>query len=195
MNFELQDKFSYVNTIDNQLKDVGLGKALPKKDDKIPLTNFLDCMSFGKIDLFIFDNFAELLFKLYRHKILHTPMFINEKYLTTKANDFEFVNDFISNDSLSYCYRNIFKIITNLNPRCKIVFIPFPVNLKNDKNLNARSGKYFDSVVRLKEANKNLYILPNSPISEVDLQTPNDIYHFTEACYINYARSTLKNII
>jgi len=118
LKFELSKQYSYVNTIDNQLNDVGLGKALPKKEDKLPLINFFDAINFGKIDLFIFDNFAELLFKIYKHREFGTPMFINENYLTNKAVEFQFVNKFIDDDKLYNSYYNVFDFLTRKNPLC-----------------------------------------------------------------------------
>ncbi|WP_058961882.1 hypothetical protein [Type-E symbiont of Plautia stali] len=195
LKFELSDTFSYVNTIDNQLNGVGLGKALPRKEDKLPLINFFDAVNFGKIDLFIFDNFAELLFKVYKHKLLGTPMFINEKYLTSKASEFEFINSFISGECLVDSYDSVFTYLTLKNPKTKIAFIPFPINLKNDINLTKRSHSYHSLISSLKSKHKNLYILPNIEIKESDLANEKDIYHFNDKCYFNYSRSVLKTII
>jgi len=195
LKFELSDAFSYVNTIDNQLNGVGLGKSLPRKEDRLPLINFFDAVNFGKIELFIFDNFAELLFKIYKHKTLGTPMFINEKYLTSKADEFEFVNNFITSECLIESYDSVFTHLTLKNPKAKIAFIPFPINLKNDINLTKRSQDYYSLISNLKRKHKNLYVLPNIEIKISDLVNENDIYHFNDKCYFNYSRSVLKTII
>ena len=195
IGFELSAEYKHVNTVDNQIKGVGLGRALPKKDDPLPLIDILDCIDFGKIDLFIFDNFAELLFKLYRHKQLNTPMFINEHYLTGKAELFEFENSFMNTSDIYDNYASTFKYISNKNPACKIVFIPFPVKLKCDDKLNKRFQEQLTALSELKPQFNNLHILPERNIQLSELLRNGDIYHFNDSCYLNYAKDVFKEII
>ncbi|CNC74030.1 SGNH/GDSL hydrolase family protein [Yersinia intermedia] len=191
----LLDEFNYVNTIDNQLADIGLGRALPKKEDKVPLNNILSCIESGKVDIFIFDNFAELFFKLYEHIELKTPMFINEKYLTEKADKFTFNNSFISVESYVLSYSSVFEYITSKNPGCKIIFLPFPISLKNDKNLKSRSDLYLEAINGLTSTFENIYIHSEIEISTLDLLRENDIYHFNDRAYNFLAKNIIKHCL
>ncbi|MGL4844496.1 MAG: hypothetical protein ACRC2Y_07750 [Aeromonas veronii] len=195
IGFELSAEYKHVNTVDNQIKGVGLGRSLPKKDDPLPLIDVLDCIDFGKIDIFIFDNFAELLFKLYRHRKLNTPMFINEHYLTGKAELFVFENKFMSPIDVYESYSCVFKYISSKNPACKIVFIPFPIKLKSDEHLNVRYQEQLTVLNELKGFFNNLYIIPERDIQQSDLLRQGDIYHFNDSCYLNYARDLIREII
>ncbi|MFS7194301.1 hypothetical protein AB6866_10800 [Rahnella inusitata] len=192
IDLTLLNEFNYVNTIDNQLLDIGLGRALPKKDDKIPLNNIINCIESGKVNVFIFDNFAELLFKLYEHIELKTPMFINEKYLTKKADRFKFNNSFISTECYIESYSSVFEYISIRNPDAKIIFLPFPTSLKNDKLLKVRNDLYLSAMDELSMKFNNLYIHPEMEISEKDLLRESDIYHFTNNCYYKIAKEIIK---
>lgn len=195
IELELSAEYKYVNVIDNQIKGGGLGRSLPKKDDPLPLVDIFDCIESGKINLFIFDNFAELLFKLFRHKELKTPMFINERYLTKKAILFDFENSFMNKKDVHENYLGVFKYITSKNPTCKITFIPFPVKLKGNDALCARGKEHIAILNELKKTFNNLHVIPEKEITPSDLLRDGDIYHFNDSCYFEYARDIFKDII
>lgn len=195
IDLKLDHKYHYVNTIDNQIRGVGLGRSLPKTDDKIPLNDIIHCIESGKIDIFIFDNFAELLFKIYKHNTLGTPMFINEGYLVEKTKLFEFINNFISIEDFKGSYENTISFITQKNPNCKIVLIPFPIINKGNPTLLERSKRQFEVMYELSKKYNNVYISDEVSIDEIDLSKSDDPYHFTDACYLKYAKNLIKTIL
>ncbi|MGL4600195.1 MAG: hypothetical protein ACRCVE_01555 [Plesiomonas sp.] len=195
IDFELSEKYSYVNVIDNQIRWVGLGLSLPKEDEKIPLMDIMNCINSGKVDVFIFDNFAELFFKVYRHIETSSLMFINEGYLTKKTKKFNFINAFISEDEFKESYNAVFNYITKKNPQAKIVFIPFPTTQITNNILAERSRRQIDCIRQISSTRKNIIMLEEKLITDYDLKKTDDKYHFTDLCYKTYSKELIINIL
>ncbi|MFM4804338.1 hypothetical protein, partial [Aeromonas bivalvium] len=115
--------------------------------------------------------------------------------LTGKAELFEFENSFMNTSDIYDNYASTFKYISNKNPACKIIFIPFPVKLKCDEKLNKRFQEQLTALNELKPQFNNLHILPERNIQLSELLRNGDIYHFNDSCYLNYAKDVFKEII
>lgn len=191
INFKLLPQYSHVNLLDNQIKKVGLGKALPNVLDKLPLIDPIEAMNSGKIKLCLVDDYAEIFFKIFYHREKNTPFFLNKHYIDGHTDDFIFQNELLNPELALESYTKFCQTLIEKNHGIIIVFIPFPVNLKKSESVNKRAIEFEKIYSQLAKNIPNCYVLNRKRISLSDLKKQTDIYHFHDKKYFSYAEEVL----
>jgi hypothetical protein len=197
LNLKVKQQFQFVNVFRNQFENVELGKALPFKRKQSSLMHPIDAIEEGNIHLLLIDNYPDMFFKVYKHKVKGSKFFINRGYLEEDPPNMEFINKLLDPEEAFGYYNDLVNYCKLYNNNLITVFIHFPVNLKMSEAVNRREKSFIEEVEKLKEKHDNFFVIPPKEIRIEDLSNPNDPYHYKDETYRKYAleiRDLLINI-
>ena len=187
LDIVIKDKYKFTNVLQNQILGWELGKALPEKGDN--LLTPMDAIKDG-VDLVVFDNFPEIYFKTYSDEIGKEQLFLNQEYFMEIPKRYRIDENLLDEVRIIDYYLELIKFIRIYNPKCYFVFINFPVNLNPKKSVRDRAKLIEVFLERLLEDVDGMYIIPAQGTYRTDLSKANDIHHFTDRRYMDYALTT-----
>ncbi|WP_079478050.1 hypothetical protein [Halobacillus salinus] len=187
VNLSIKSEHARVNVFRNQFEDQELGKALPFKRDTDSFSHPISTINNGDLDLLILDNYADMFFKVYRHKEKLSKFFVNKGYLNEEPVTLEFINELLDPSKAVSMYEDLIHFCKKKNKELATIFINFPVNLKNKEILNERENSFRIELENIREKHDNFFIIEPWEIEEMDLSNPKDPYHFTAEKYKEYS--------
>ena len=188
----LKEKYKYTNLLDNQTYDSGFGKSLPKKTDK--LEHFLRVVNSGRVDIFILDTFPELYFKTFFSKERNSQLFLNNAYFESIPSHYIMEDNLLPIEEIHTEYKNTIELVSSENNKAKFFITNFPANLNNKDSVISRS-KEIEKITNLISSElPNVYTIPIIDVSILDLKKENDIHHFNDNKFREYAEIIAKKL-
>jgi len=181
IDFKLKPSAQLV--VDNQLSDVLLGKSLPYGLSRDKLLHPVGAVAEG-VDLLLIDNFAELLFRSFKHVESNKRLYFHPDHIIGKMSEgFTLPSDRLSAETSITYYSDLLAWCRRSNPNALAIFLNFPIDMRSKSGLH-------DRILAFRTASQTL--TRESGFGVVDLCWPvetdfKDPYHFTWKRYQQYA--------
>jgi hypothetical protein len=172
------------SVIDNQCSDSILGRSLPYGADQGLMFHPVKAVEDG-VDVVIFDNFPELLFRVYVNEVKNKSLYFHFDHLVNseEKGGFDLHKDRISPIDSMCEYIEFFRWVKKFNPNAKAVFLNFPVDFCKKVALKPRMDDFQSASLAL--WNEEGFGVVNLQNLSVDEYT--DPYHFVGDRYRQYA--------